>query len=176
MKGEVWSPHFTWNSLLPTSRFGLFSYLLRCLHYISHYSSLSTNYVDCLVFLLFFNACIVTFFLRIGYMIFKKNFFFNWSIVYLQCLVSFRCIAQWFRYTFFLRFFSLLGIVSMPFNAQKLFCICPWQRKPSIGRRFLLEAMNSSPTLLLSESWKLPFPLESQFLLLLFSFLLENKG
>ena len=40
-------------------------------------------------------------------------FFFNESIVDLQCCVSFRCTAKWFRYTyiyifFFFRFFSII--------------------------------------------------------------------
>ena len=37
--------------------------------------------------------------------------FFNWSIVGLQCHVSFRCTAKWFHYIyiFFFRLFSLIG-------------------------------------------------------------------
>ena len=39
--------------------------------------------------------------------------FFNWSIVNLQCCVSFRCTAKWFSYTYiyiyFFRLFSLIG-------------------------------------------------------------------
>ena len=37
--------------------------------------------------------------------------FLNWSIVDVQCCVSFSCTAQWFSYiyTFFFRFFSLIG-------------------------------------------------------------------
>ena len=40
-----------------------------------------------------------------------QNFFFNWSIVGLQCRVSFRCTAKWFSYTYilFFRFFSIIG-------------------------------------------------------------------
>ena len=40
---------------------------------------------------------------------FSLFFFLNWSIVDLQCCVSFRCKAKWFRYTyiyFFFIFFS----------------------------------------------------------------------
>ena len=38
-------------------------------------------------------------------------FFFNRSRVILQCLLSFRCTAKWFHYTYiyFFRFFSLTG-------------------------------------------------------------------
>ena len=36
-------------------------------------------------------------------------FFFNWSIVDLQCWVSFRCTSKWSRYLFFFRFFALIG-------------------------------------------------------------------
>ena len=46
-----------------------------------------------------------------------KNYLFiyYWSLVGLQCFVSFRCTAKWFReihifiYLFFFRFFSLIG-------------------------------------------------------------------
>ena len=38
---------------------------------------------------------------------FKRNIyiFFNWSIVDLQCCVSFRCSAKWFSYTTYISFF-----------------------------------------------------------------------
>ena len=41
-------------------------------------------------------------------------FFFNWSIVDLQCCISFSCTAKWFSYIFFFnifffRFFSHIG-------------------------------------------------------------------
>ena len=37
--------------------------------------------------------------------------FLNWSVVDLQCCVSFRCAAKWFShiYTLFIRFFSITG-------------------------------------------------------------------
>ena len=41
-----------------------------------------------------------------------KNFFFSWSIVDLQCCVSFWCIAKWFSYIFFI-FFSIMVYYSI---------------------------------------------------------------
>ena len=45
--------------------------------------------------------------------LFLFYFIFYWSIVNLQCCVSFKCTARWFIYTyihaFFFRFFSIIG-------------------------------------------------------------------
>ena len=45
-------------------------------------------------------------------------FFFNWSIVDLQCYANFRCTAKWFSdtymYAIFFRFFYLLGYCKAP--------------------------------------------------------------
>ena len=49
---------------------------------------------------------------NLGILIFFKNLNLYWTLLYLQCCVSFRCTAKWFSYTYiysFFKFFSYLG-------------------------------------------------------------------
>ena len=58
-------------------------------------------------------------------------FFFNWSVLNLQYCLSFRCMAKWFSYTIFFRYFSLIGynkILSWYYiYIYKIVCLCQSQ-------------------------------------------------
>ena len=52
-------------------------------------------------------------------------FFCNWSIVDIQCCVSFRYLAKWFSYIKFSRFFSLIDYYRILSTVPCAYTVCP---------------------------------------------------
>ena len=62
----------------------------------------------------YWNATAEVLLYQLAFLFFHLIFILYWSIVDLQCCVTFRCTAKWFSYTYtyipsFLRFFSHIG-------------------------------------------------------------------
>ena len=86
--------------------------------------------------------------------LFPNLFFFNWSIWWLQCCVSFWCTAKWFSYVYmyvciykiyiYASMFSRVRLFETMLNCRPARLLCPWNfpgKNTAVGYYFLFQGI-----------------------------------